>query len=132
MELEARVETDSTLETPYMKLWIKDKIIYCDYTKGIDISLSIAKLCIAQRIEFSKGKEYPACVFVKNINSVEKAARKCFAEEGAFLIKACALIIDSPLSQVLSNFFLYINKPNVPTRLFTETKLAEKWLRIYV
>jgi hypothetical protein len=131
MELEAIGETDSMLETPYMKLWIENKILYCIYA-NVDFNLAMAKECVEQRIKFSKGISYPACVFIKNLKSVEIDARRYFAKEGNSLIKAGALIIESPLSEILGNFFLFINKPNVPARLFTNRKDAEKWLSEYI
>jgi hypothetical protein len=41
---------------------------------------------------------------------------------------AFAILIDSSVSRVVGNFFLGINKPAVPTKLFTNEKEAVKWL----
>lgn len=72
---------------------------------------------------------YPVCIFIKNIKSADREARKFLAEEGNELLKAGALIVESPLSDALEIFFLYINRPNIPARLSTDKNEAEKWLR---
>lgn len=131
MEFETQNSDPSVLVTPYMRLWIESGIMYCIFApKNFD--LDIAKQCVEQRIEFSKGISYPACVFIKNIRSADKEVRKYFAKEGNVLIKAGAIIIESPLSEALGNFFIHISKPNVPARLFTDKKEAEKWLREFI
>jgi len=40
-----------------------------------------------------------------------------------------ALLIASPLSRVLGNFYLRINRPETPTRLFSSEEEAGAWLR---
>jgi len=43
--------------------------------------------------------------------------------------KAVALIEKSPVSKVIGNFFLGINKPPFPTKLFTKKHEAIHWLK---
>lgn len=50
MEIE-NITQHSVLETPNMKLWIENEIMYCEYEK-IDLNLAIAKYCLKQRIEY--------------------------------------------------------------------------------
>lgn len=40
-----------------------------------------------------------------------------------------ALIISSGISSFLTNMFIYINKPQVPIKIFTTTEEALKWLK---
>jgi hypothetical protein len=44
-------------------------------------------------------------------------------------VSAFAIIIQSPLSRVIGNFFMGLNKPRVPARLFKSEKEAVKWLK---
>jgi hypothetical protein len=44
-------------------------------------------------------------------------------------VSAVALIVDTPLSRVLGNFFLAVNKPLYPTRLFDNEASALAWLQ---
>jgi len=117
------------LETPEMKLWIENGILYCEYTKEIYMDLDIAKKNVQTRMDFVKGQSYPACIFLKDFRSVDKSAREYLAKEGAELLTAAAFICESALTRSLGNFFLVVNKPKIPLRLFKEKTAAENWLR---
>jgi hypothetical protein len=51
---------------------------------------------------------------------------------GATLVKACALITGSGFNRTLGNIFLTIDKPAVPTKLFTDEGKAREWLQQYL
>lgn len=76
----------------------------------------------------SKGQIYPIIVDLKQIKSISKEARDHFAmgnrEPG---VSAIAMVIKSPLSVVIANFFLGLNKPSVPTRMFSTCEAAIQW-----
>lgn len=42
-----------------------------------------------------------------------------------------AYVISSLAHKILGNFYMRMNKPSVPTRFFTEIKIAEEWLNTY-
>lgn len=43
-----------------------------------------------------------------------------------------ALLIDSMASRITANFYLRVNKPISPTRLFTDEQKALEWLRTFL
>jgi hypothetical protein len=45
------------------------------------------------------------------------------------VVGATALFVDAPVSQLLANFFLRVNKPTIPTKMFTSETEALKWLQ---
>jgi hypothetical protein len=51
---------------------------------------------------------------------------------GATLVKAGALITGSAVNKTIGNIFLSIDKPLVPTKLFTNEESARQWLREYL
>jgi len=120
------------LETQYMKLWEQDGILFCIYANNIDLDLEIAKHCVEQRLNYSKGRSYPVFVNMTGVRSVDKPAREYFATRGLVQLTAGALIVNSPLSKFLVNIFLKINKPKIPSRLFTNEKEASDWLKNYI
>jgi hypothetical protein len=62
--------------------------------------------------------------------AMDREARLFFAgEETAKVESAAALIIDSLLSRAIGNFFMGLNKPIIPTRLFTSEAEALAWLK---
>jgi hypothetical protein len=123
---------NQTVETPYLKIWHRENFLHCVYADDLVVDLTVAQLCVAERIRFSKGKSYAVFVDMRGIKMVHKDAREHLAKEGSELVLAGALLINSPLSRALGNIFLTINKPRVPCRLFTDESNAIEWLRQFI
>ena len=51
------------------------------------------------------------------------------SEEHVGFISATALLISNPLTQILGNFFMGLNKPVFPTKLFRDLDAAKLWLQ---
>ena len=63
---------------------------------------------------------------------ISKEARDYFANERTGSIqRATALLIGSPVSRVIGNFFLGLNRPLSPTRLFSDPHKAIQWLQTF-
>jgi hypothetical protein len=92
--------------------------------------IEAAKITVKKRLEASHGVSYPLLIDARNVQSITKEARDYFAsDEGVSLLLASALILDSVLGKFLGNFFLQINKPKTPLKLFIDEKEAMKWLQ---
>lgn len=108
-----------------------DGIILC-VLESETVDLSVAKIAVAQRVKLFGDKDYPILVSVKNVKHMTKEARDYLAsKDGCNKIKAGAILIDSIVMSVIANFFLQINKPLVPTKLFTNRISAIEWLRTH-
>lgn len=83
--------------------------------------------------KISNGKLPPILVDIREIKSIDKQARDHFAMKNR-APKVCAIgvLIKSPLSKVIGNFFLGINLPSVPTKLFTSEEKALEWLKKFI
>ena len=69
---------------------------------------------------------------LKNTVGATKECRAFLAgPETAKVQSACALIITSPFAKLIGSFFLGVNKPLFPTKLFTDPEKAEKWISQY-
>ena len=117
------------IETSIGKMWLDEEgIIRVKMNAGSVIELEEVKEVVAARSTLSKGKKRPLLVDIRALRSVSAEARSYFAgEEEA--VCAIAGIIGSPLSRIISNFFLGLNKPSYPFKLFTSEEEALKWLR---
>jgi hypothetical protein len=51
------------------------------------------------------------------------------ATVGTTQVKAAARVTGSDFNNALANFFLAVNKPMIPTRLFTDKQKAKQWLQ---
>ncbi len=66
------------------------------------------------------------------VSEISKEARDYFANERtASIQRATALLIGSPVSRVIGNFFMGLNKPISPTKLFTDPQKAIRWLHTF-
>lgn len=72
---------------------------------------------------------YPILVDIRKIRSISKEARDHFAMRGRKPgVVAIAMLVSSPLSRIIGNFFLGLNHPAVPTRMFSDKLKAEEWI----
>jgi hypothetical protein len=44
------------------------------------------------------------------------------------MIKAMAIVVDSPSTRILANFYMKFNRPKIPTRVFSDPAIAKAWL----
>lgn len=73
---------------------------------------------------------FPIIIDARFVKSISKEARDHFSlKNRASRTMAFAIIVDSPLSRIIANFFIGLNKPAVPVRLFTDEETALKWCR---
>ncbi|MCH7769443.1 MAG: STAS/SEC14 domain-containing protein [Bacteroidetes bacterium] len=86
-----------------------------------------------ERIRDSMNKEKTRVIIdMTAVFEISKEARDYFANERtASIQRATALLIGSAVSRTIGNFFLGLNKPITPTKLFTDPQEAIKWLRTF-
>lgn len=113
----------------YVQLEMEGAILIGTYKKGLRITLPIAKSIVESRLKFTNNKDMPALVYNQGVVSMDKLARDYLSSaEGVKGIKAGAIILDSPFTSLLSNFFIKVNKPKIPAKTFTSKEAALKWL----
>ena len=73
----------------------------------------------------------PCLVLMGETRGIERDARTYFAhhDDNARVTTLAALVIGSPVSRVIGNFFIGLSKPKFPTRLFNDVEEAETWLK---
>jgi hypothetical protein len=120
------------IENEFAKFWIDDGILHFVYNQGIIIDLHVAKKIVEDRIRCQDNIPYPAFADCRGLKEINREARNYLAKEGSNLIVACALLSDSIVHKAMANFYLTLNKPSTPTKLFTEKSAALAWLQQYV
>ncbi|WP_438030378.1 DUF7793 family protein [Sorangium sp. So ce233] len=96
----------------------------------VHMSLTFAQEVVRATIELADGTPRPVLVDIRAQKSVDRVAREYFA--GAEAAKghcALALLVDSPVSKAIGNFFLALSQAPVPRKLFTTEEDAARWLR---
>jgi len=121
---EAEVVTTGTA-----KLWIgEDGILRVICLPGSVHGLAQAKENCAS-IRHKHAKKIPALIDLRRISVVTREAREFFGSPDNNGISAAALLVQSPLSRVIGNFFTGLSKMAVQHRLFTSESEAIGWLR---
>ncbi len=113
----------------YMSLEIKDSILIGHYD-NIQITLEMAKNIVKSRLEYQENHSYPAIAHGSSILSSTKEARDYFAStHGSEGILSLAIIMSNTFGRVMGNFYLRVNKPIIPTKLFSTEEEAIVWSR---
>ncbi len=124
------------VETPTQKLYwdTENEIVWCDPFGNQEIEELAKENVDAQESVRDGLKKTKTRVLVDMtaITEISKEARDYFANERtASIQRATALLIDSPVSRVIGNFFMGLNKPISPTRIFTDPHKAIQWLHTF-
>ncbi len=108
----------------------EDGIVRTKVKRGSEVGVMEAKEnSVAVNAFSANGEKFPLIVDSRGIKSMTRDARNQFTTKGRETnVTSFAIIIDSPLSRVIGNFFMGINKPAVPTRLCENEEEAKKWL----
>lgn len=120
------------LDNEFSQLWIRNGILFVEYKSDVHIDLVAAQLIVADRIRFQNDSYYAVLCDIRGITSIDKEARDYLAQSGSVLTKAVALVYDQPVSLMLSTFYLEINRPRVPSAVFTDRGAALGFLGGYV
>jgi hypothetical protein len=97
---------------------------------GIDVDHRDAIEMVAATSEAAGGVLAPVLVDMRGIRSLSREARKYLVSaEVAARTSPIALLVGSPVSRVIGNFFLTLGPHQAPTSLFTDEDAAIAWLR---
>jgi hypothetical protein len=84
----------------------------------------------AQAIQ-GEGRKRPFLMDISLVRSLSRDARNYYTRspEANALYSCVALVVGSPLSRAVGNFFIGINKPPMPIRVVTSEAEGLAWLR---
>lgn len=95
---------------------------------GCQMALEDARENVAAIFSFT-GRAMPVLVDMRGVRSQSRDARRYFeGPEAEQATAAVALVIGSPVSRVLANFFIRVSNQRIPTQLFTDEAAAIRWL----
>jgi len=119
-------------ENQNAKFWIENEILFFQYKPSTAIDLTVAMRIVADRVAFQNDRYFPVFCDIRGIISTDKAGRDYLAKSGSILAKAVALIVNENISMTMSTFYLEVNKPSVPTRIFTVEQDAINYLTTFI
>ncbi len=75
------------------------------------------------------GVHSPIFTDIRPISTIDRDSRQYFGgDEAGEVTLATALLVDSPISRVIGNFFIGLNRSQWPVRMFSEESEAMVWL----
>ncbi|MBI4921951.1 MAG: STAS/SEC14 domain-containing protein [Devosia nanyangense] len=112
-------------------IWVGDDgIARIIHVPGAEVTLEDARETMAAYKKLNNGKRLPLFIDTKTMKSLSRDARHFYAsDEAAACASAAAIIVGTPVSRVLGNFYLGLSNPHLPTRLFSEEGEALAWLQ---
>lgn len=120
------------IENDIVKIYLEGGILFASYQPDLRIDLEIAKKTVEHRLAVSNGVSRPLLADVRNLKYVENDAREYLAsKEASQYVKALAVLTDTPIQNLFANFFMKVNKPPMPTHLFTNEGKAIRWLQLH-
>ncbi len=110
-----------------------NEILHSTYLEGVDVEIEHTKENTAVFKKLANGKKVPIIIDVRGVRSITREARGTASSPDAVNIaKAIALLVGSPVSRVIGNFYMGLNKPPYPVKLFSSEKKAIAWLKKYI
>ena len=97
--------------------------------EGLFLDAPEMEAMLKEAVAFTGGEKYYALVdMTRHVDSTAEARNYYAASEYARYRYADALVIESLATRLVINFYLSINKPPVPSKMFTDKEDAMKWL----
>ena len=93
-------------------------------------TLEVARQNVAIIAKLAAGKRRPMLIDMRAMKTQSREVRAYYTgPETTNLNLALAVLVDSPISRVIGNFFLGFNKMDLPTKLFKSEVEALAWLK---
>jgi len=105
-----------------------DGLVHLVWGEGVVMVVGDAVAAIEAMTRLTGGLQHPLLVDVHALGPTDRAARMEFTRRGD-LVSAIAIVVGTPLSRLMGNFFLSVSKPTAPTRLFDDEASALAWLK---
>ena len=120
------------LKTNTAIAWYLDSTLFVECLPDAVITLEDAVEHIERSSEIIEERDFVQLIDMRRLKSITREARVLYSRKNSNLnCKAVALLVSSPLSRVIANFFLGMNKPDRPIKLFTNKEKAITWLKTH-
>jgi len=124
--------TTEAITTRTGKIWLRaDGIVQAVLiSPNSQHSLEDAQANIAAVAALHPAKRRPMLIDMRAAQKIEREVRVYYSS--VEVSTARALLVGSPVSQVIANFFISLGRHPVPTRLFTSETEAVAWLKNFI
>lgn len=126
------IRKEAYLENEYAEYWIENGILFLVYKRRLVMTLDVAKKIVEDRLKVSNGISRPMFLDGRNFLSTNRETMRYYkTKEVVRFVTGSAFLSGNYLGWLAGNIFLALEKPLVPTKLFTDAKKALEWLERY-
>lgn len=98
--------------------------------EGTEVDLALLKKIIASMAQLQHKKKLPVLIVMESFSMPTEEARLFLAKKNSSPnAVAEAYVIHSMAQKIIGNFYLKVNKPHRPTKLFNDKVEALEWLK---
>jgi hypothetical protein len=117
---------------PKFRIWLRpDGIVQLVWAPRTMVLLEDAAAALEAMAQLTGGRRSPLLVDMHETGPLDRPTRTELTRRSD-LQSAVALVAGTPLSRMMANFFLRVNEPPFPTRLFDNEASAIVWLQAFV
>ena len=117
---------------PKFRIWLRpDGIVQLVWAPRTTVLLEDATAALEATAQLTGGRLRPLLVDMRDTGPQDRLARAEWTSR-TDLSSAVALIVGTPLSRMMGNLFIRMNKPPFPARLFDNEASALAWLQAFV
>lgn len=109
----------------------KDGILRTKIFEGSVIGLKDVQEYYSFTEKLTGGEKALVLLDGRSAFTITDEARAYAAEQANRTRAATALIVNSPAIKIIYNLYIQIDKPQTPTRMFTDEASAIAWLKIF-
>ena len=112
------------------RLWLEDGVVHCVVLPTPTHTLVDAHENAEAFRVVAGGRRAPLLLDARDSRGLDRDARLYYARpEAARDCYVLAMLIDSQISRILANFYMNVNPPPFPMRLFLAEAEAVAWLK---
>ena len=127
-----KVSKVNVIETRAAQVWKKEGICYVRIKNKSRVNLDDVMETDIVFEKFADGEKLLILADISQIRYVTFEARKYRATSPLNdQIMALVLIINNPVAKLIGNFFIGMNKPQFPVKLFNSKSDGVDWLRVH-
>lgn len=108
---------------------IRHSILYITFKKGLVLTYDTARQIVHDRLTLQSYASYAIICDISEVAHIDYEARMYLSTYGSSLVKAVALLSTNKTLFSMARFYIEINIPKVPTRLFIAIEEAENYVK---
>jgi hypothetical protein len=116
-------------ETNFAKYEFENSVLTVKLIDGLKVNKLVMKQILEDAVNFTNYQKYYAIIDLTNNVESTFESRNYYAENELIKFRlADAFIVNSLYIQSLTNFYLKIKKPIIPSKMFNDFESARKWV----